>query len=311
MLKYMELEKMFKSINLNYAKKTSILTAFAICLFLYKPAFAETLAETATTMEIQQQMMEGAATPATNQATEETTPEQQGASRLDRVAQKLMQSMQSGKYDKADFSSFWDSVVPQGADFSNGLTALCKPVFDQFGKPEKLGKANMISPNKAIFPVQFTNGTVDMTLSIDQADKVVQWTLAPAVPQIAAATEKPPSPATPEQQPAKLAGELPQDTNPGSPVWDASRRDAAHNVQDINDFNAFKQEINRIDFEARGEENQWLGRLERKAELARAMDDVVVAELRFLKKLAETEKSQKTVDAIAGPARQAHSPARR
>ncbi|MGD0077537.1 MAG: hypothetical protein ABSB91_02795 [Sedimentisphaerales bacterium] len=67
---------------------------------------------------------------------------------------------------------------------------------------------------------------------------------------------------------------------------------------DINDFNDYKQEINRIDIEARGEESKWLGKLDKKADLAKAMDDVVVAELKFLRKMTDTEGSQKTVEAI-------------
>ncbi len=66
----------------------------------------------------------------------------------------------------------------------------------------------------------------------------------------------------------------------------------------VNDFNDYKQEITRIDIEARDEESKWLGRLEKKPELAKAMDDVTVAELKFLRKLAEAEGAQKTVEAI-------------
>jgi len=37
------------------------------------------------------------------------------------------------------------------------------------------------------------------------------------------------------------------------------------NVPDVNDFNAFKREIDRIDMSARGEDSQWLGKQEKKA----------------------------------------------
>jgi hypothetical protein len=70
------------------------------------------------------------------------------------------------------------------------------------------------------------------------------------------------------------------------------------NVSDVNDFNAFKQEIARIDIEARGEDTQWLGKQEKKAELAKAMDEVVVAELRFLRKVAAAANDTNTVEAI-------------
>jgi DNA-binding LytR/AlgR family response regulator len=70
------------------------------------------------------------------------------------------------------------------------------------------------------------------------------------------------------------------------------------NVPDVNDFNTFKREIDRIDMEARGEDTQWLGKPEKKQELARAMDDVVVAELRFLRKVAAAANDTNTVEAI-------------
>ena len=67
---------------------------------------------------------------------------------------------------------------------------------------------------------------------------------------------------------------------------------------DVNDFNAFKQEIIRIDMEARDEDAQWLGKQEKKAELAKAMDDVVVAEMKFLRKVAVAAKDANTIEAI-------------
>jgi hypothetical protein len=70
------------------------------------------------------------------------------------------------------------------------------------------------------------------------------------------------------------------------------------NTPDINDFNDYKQEIARIDLEARDEESKWLGRLEKKSDLAKAMNDVVAAEMKFLRNLAEADGSEKTVDAI-------------
>jgi hypothetical protein len=67
---------------------------------------------------------------------------------------------------------------------------------------------------------------------------------------------------------------------------------------DVNDFNAFKQEIIRIDMEARDEDTKWLGKQEKKAELAKAMDDVIIAEFKFLRKVAAAEKDTNTVEAI-------------
>jgi hypothetical protein len=70
------------------------------------------------------------------------------------------------------------------------------------------------------------------------------------------------------------------------------------NVPEVNDFNAFKREIDRIDMKARGEDSQWLGKQEKKADLAKAMNDVVVEELRFLQKVAADVNDTNTVEAI-------------
>lgn len=70
------------------------------------------------------------------------------------------------------------------------------------------------------------------------------------------------------------------------------------NVPEVNDFNAFKREIDRIDIDARGEDTQWLGKQEKKVELAQAMNNVVVAELRFLRKVAAATNDANTVEAI-------------
>ena len=70
------------------------------------------------------------------------------------------------------------------------------------------------------------------------------------------------------------------------------------NVPEVNDFNAFKRELDRIDISARGEDNQWLGKLEKKTELAKAMNNVAVAELRFLLKVATDVNDTNTMEAI-------------
>ncbi|MBN2019129.1 MAG: Ig-like domain-containing protein [Sedimentisphaerales bacterium] len=67
---------------------------------------------------------------------------------------------------------------------------------------------------------------------------------------------------------------------------------------DINDFNSFQRELIRINIETRSEEQQWLGPLERKEDMVRAIDELVAAELRFIQKLAESENAEQTVKAI-------------
>jgi vacuolar-type H+-ATPase subunit I/STV1 len=70
------------------------------------------------------------------------------------------------------------------------------------------------------------------------------------------------------------------------------------NVPDINDFNAFQRELNLVNIRTRNEEQRWLGPMEKKQDQLRAMDELVAAELRFIRKLAESEHAEETTKAI-------------
>ncbi len=74
--------------------------------------------------------------------------------------------------------------------------------------------------------------------------------------------------------------------------------DANQSDIDINDFNDFERELKRIDIETRSEQKEWLGELDRKEDLAKAIDDLAAAELRFIRKLANLEGAEKTIKAI-------------
>ena len=202
-----------------------------------------------------------------------------------KAAKMLVQAMQEGKYDQADFSAVWSTVVPKDANFSDSINAMCKPVFDQFGKPERLRDGRLTGANKAVFAVKFAKGIVNMTISLDQQDKIVEWTLGQtpmtSKPAAAEQTPKPPVPARRSE---------PQ------PAVQVASRDT--NTSEISDFNAFPKELNRINIETKSEEQQWLGKLERKADLASAIEELVSAELKFIRKLAESEHAEQTVKAV-------------
>jgi len=78
----------------------------------------------------------------------------------------------------------------------------------------------------------------------------------------------------------------------------ASTAIAETNVPEVNDFNEFKRELDRIDTDARGEDIMWLGKQEKKTELAQATNNVAVAELQFLLKVATEVNDTNTVGAI-------------
>jgi hypothetical protein len=102
----------------------------------------------------------------------------------------------------------------------------------------------------------------------------------------------PPPPELQQQAPATV------ETTTAAPAVTGDANVPEVNVPDVNDFNAFKREIDRIDMSARGEDTQWLGKQEKKAELAQAMNNVVVAELGFLRKVAAAANDVNAVEAI-------------
>ncbi|MCJ7730109.1 MAG: DUF3887 domain-containing protein [Sedimentisphaerales bacterium] len=260
-----------------------LLSTVVFLLGLCRPLYGQgTLAETATAVGLQEEIDGGGAQPAAPKPAARRRPDanavsrRQGIERLEKIAQKLMHSMQNGSYDQSDFSEVWNAVVPKDTNFSDGINAILKPVFEQLGKAEKLGEGRVVGPNRAVFPVRFTRGTANMTVSLDQQDKIVEWTLTPSQPPSG------PAAGEPSTKPAETIQGLPKDAT----------------APEINDFNAFQRELNRMNVEARSEEEQWLGRLERKAELARAIDELVAAQLRFIRKLAVTEGADQTAKAI-------------
>ncbi|MFH1371986.1 MAG: hypothetical protein ABII09_11975 [Planctomycetota bacterium] len=244
-----------------------------------------TLSETVTTMELQQQMRSGETRPTTASPAAEATnaDQQQTIARFEKVAQKLLKSMQTGRFDREDFSATWSTMLPADANFSDSINALCRPVLAQFGRAEKLLEGKIVGPGRAIFPVQFSGGTLDMTLSLDTQDKIGEWLLTPKTTQTAA-------PGRP------MAGE--QETKPVEAQATAPGLPEETNAPDITDFNSFQREINRMNIETRSEEQMWLGQPAQKAELARAIEELVAAQLMFIRKLAESENAEQTVKAI-------------
>lgn len=283
-------KNMFNKTFHKYIKiKALSLPAAVVCLCLCLTLYGQgTLRETMTTMELQEELTNADAAPtAASPAAEANNADQpQDLAKFEKVSQKLLKSMQTGRFDREDFSATWSANIPADANFSDSINALIRPVLAQFGRAEKLLEGKFEGPGRAIFPVQFSGGILNMTISLDEQNKIVEWLLAPATTQAAA----PASPVMREQPatPAEtqvISPPFPEDTN-------------TPDIPEINDFNSFQREINRMNIETRSEEEQWLGQLERKAELARAIDELVDAELRFVRKLAESEDANQTVKAI-------------
>jgi hypothetical protein len=300
-------DKMFRNVTINDRnKKTGLFNSF-LCFWvafillgggqlLYGQG---SLGETVTTVGLQEELAgsEKATTPKpANAQNPKPSMNQQGIEKLEKAAQKLTQSMQTGNFESADFSAIWSTLVPKDMSFSDGINSICKPVFDQFGKPEKLGPGTMAGNNKAVFPVQFTKGSLNMTVSLDPQDKIVEWTLTPASAPAALtppAQAAPPAPAS--AVPALTAPAATPKTETQPPPVEQLKET---NEPDITDFNSFQRELNLINIRTKNEEQRWLGPIEKKEDMLRSMDELVAAELRFIRKLAESEHSEQLVKAV-------------
>lgn len=235
-----------------------------------------TLTETMTTMEVQQEMRSGQARQRGENTATDTSKEEQPIAKFEKVAKKLLGSLQTGTFDSEDFSPMWKANMPPGADFSKYLKALYRPVLAQYGRAEKLGPGRMAEPDKATFPLQFSGGTLDMTFSLDAENKIIEWLLTPP----AASTDDTEELKTDTMQ--STAPNMTEDTND----------------LNIEDFNSFQRELNRVNIEIRSEDKMWTGQSTNKAELAKAIEELVTAQLLFIRKLAESENAEQTVKAV-------------
>jgi hypothetical protein len=118
----------------------------------------------------------------------------------------------------------------------------------------------------------------------EAAPKAAPAATAPAPAPAPAVTPKTKDVNTVKEPPKEAVTENAPDTNTPAP--------------DANDFNEYKQELSRIDMDARNEDSRWMGRLDKKTDLLKAMDNVSTSELKFLRKLADSEGSKRTVEAI-------------
>ncbi len=148
----------------------------------------------------------------------------------------------------------------------------------------------------------YGQGTLVETVGTMEISQEVDNGVSQSAPKGAVDTKKPAKDTNNVTEPPNSAPvkPTPAETPTAVPVpaADANANVTDTNVPDVNDFNAFKREIDRIDMEARGEDTQWLGKQEKKVELAKAMNDVAVVELRFLLKVATDVNDTNTMDAI-------------
>ena len=194
-----------------------------------------------------------------------------GIEKFEKVAAKLVESMKQGRYESSDFSEAWTEKLGTETDFSTGVQRLYEPVLTRYGTIKRLGRGRVVAPERAVFTAFFAGGPpLEMGISLDEKDKIVEWTLAPR-------------------------GQGRAGTAPGVGVA-VSVDDA--NQADSNELGESRDELRRLELRARQEERQWGDGATPKTELLEAANGVATAELKFIRDVAVEEGAEKTVAAI-------------
>ncbi len=105
------------------------------------------------------------------------------AERFERVARGLVEAINGGDYPRIQQSfnqGMRDALPPEKAEpFFRNLIA-------DFGKIEKLAPGRFVPPSQVIFPTCFERAVLDMTITLDNEDKIAGLLLLPHVEDIPA-----------------------------------------------------------------------------------------------------------------------------
>lgn len=95
---------------------------------------------------------------------------EEAAERFEKVVNRMVRAINDANYPaiEADFGQVMLDFFPleKSKPFFEGLTG-------QFGRIQKLGAAKVSPPNKAVFPAHFERGILDITVVLDEQNKII------------------------------------------------------------------------------------------------------------------------------------------
>jgi murein DD-endopeptidase MepM/ murein hydrolase activator NlpD len=109
---------------------------------------------------------------------------QEPIKRFQAVADRLVDAINGQDHPRIqkDFAKVMLDALPP---------AKSKPFFDSlvttYGKIKRLDAPRFTPPNRAVFPAQFERGTLDLTIVLDEQDKIIGLTFLPGSPSTPAA----------------------------------------------------------------------------------------------------------------------------
>ncbi len=96
--------------------------------------------------------------------------------RFDKVVGGLTEAINAGAYARIDAAfnqGMREALPPERSE------AFFRNLVADFGKVETLGPARFVPPDQAVFPVRFEGGLLDLTITLDNEDKIASLLLLP------------------------------------------------------------------------------------------------------------------------------------
>jgi hypothetical protein len=110
-------------------------------------------------------------------------PQQTATERFERVINRMVEAINKADYVgiQRDFGQQMKEALPLEES-----TTFFKNLLTQYGKIEKLDSPRLIPPDQAVFPAHFQRGILDITVVLDNQDKITGLWFLPHVPPIPA-----------------------------------------------------------------------------------------------------------------------------
>jgi murein DD-endopeptidase MepM/ murein hydrolase activator NlpD len=106
---------------------------------------------------------------------------QEATVRFEKVVNRMVKAINDANWPgvQADFGQVMLDAFPL-----EKLTPFFQDMLAQYGKIEKLDAARYTPPNKAVFPAHFERGILDITVVLDEKDKIIGLLFQPHLPDI-------------------------------------------------------------------------------------------------------------------------------
>ena len=199
--------------------------------------------------------------------------------RFEKVVNHLVKAINEMDHDeiRRDFGEVMQDSFPleQSKTFFENLSA-------QYGKIERFDSARIVPPDQAIFPAHFERAIFDIKIILDDQDKIAGLWFLPHTAGDTFAQE---------------------DANKTPGIADSNAAADPNEVirANVRTFEGLETALESVSQKSQEEVREWThGAVEDRLNLAKAVQEQIVAELDFIRKFAVEEGATKTTAAIDG-----------